>query len=714
MQFEAIFQPKTVAVIGASDRPESVGYAVMKNMQKGGFKGKLFPINGRKPELFGMKCYAKVGDIPEKVDLAVIAIPAKFVPSVCVECGVAGVKGLIIITAGFAEAGAEGIKMCGEIEATCKKYNMRMIGPNCLGIINPRDGVNASFASVMPEAGGVAFVSQSGALCTAILDWAANQHVGFSYFVSIGSSIDTDYADLFEFFAKDDKVTSILMYIESIKDAKRFVLRAREFAKDKPIILLKSGRSSEGAAAAMSHTGSLAGNDAVYDAVFDRCGCIRVDSICDLWDCAHVLATQTVPQNNRLCIITNAGGPGVISTDRLVSVKGKLAKLSEQTMTELNGSLSQFWSHGNPVDVLGDATASTYQKTIDICLKDPQIDGIVVVLTPQAMTDPVAVAKSVVEHGPYSKPVLASWMGQSEVEAGVKILEAGKIPNFETPERAVTAFGYIMRHPEMAAKLKEVPNYVDVKVDYEGAKQLIEEVVKDGRNTFTEYEGKLMFSKYGIPIKGMAKAATEAEAVAEAAKMGYPVIMKILSPDIMHKTDVGGVKIGLKTEEDVKKAFNDIMTSVKAMKPEARIHGVLIEKMCSFKYECIIGCKKDPLFGPVIVFGMGGVTVELYKDTNIALPPIDMNAAERLIDGTKISKLLHGYRGMQGCDVEGLKKLLVQFSKMIMDFPEISEVDINPLACSYEEFLVLDAKIVLDKNMIGKEVPKYSHLLIQP
>ncbi|EDR27069.1 hypothetical protein, conserved [Entamoeba dispar SAW760] len=713
MQFEPLFNPKSVAVIGASDRKESVGYAVMNNMIKGGYKGHLYPV-GRKPELFGMKCYAKIGQIEEKVDLAVIAIPAKFVPGVCIECGEAGVKGLIIITAGFAEAGEEGKKMCIEIQATCQKYNMRMIGPNCLGIINPRDGVNASFASVMPEAGGVAFISQSGALCTAILDWAANQHVGFSYFVSIGSSIDTDYADLFEFFAKDPKVTSILMYIESIKDAKKFVLRAREFAADKPIILLKAGKSSEGAAAAMSHTGSLAGNDAVYDAVFDRCGCIRVDSICDLWDCAHVLATQNIPQNNRLCIITNAGGPGVISTDRLVSVHGHLAKLSESTMTELNGFLSPFWSHSNPVDVLGDATASTYQKTLDVVIKDPQIDGVVVVLTPQAMTDPVAVAKSLVEHGPYQKPVLASWMGQSEVEAGVKILEQGKIPNFETPERAVTAFGYIMRHPDIAAKLKEIPKYLDVQVDYEGAKKLIADVVADGRTTFTEYEGKMMFSKYGIPIKGMAKASTEDEAVAEAMKIGTPVVMKILSPDIMHKTDVGGVKVKLTTEEEIRKAYRDIMTSVKEKKPEARIHGVLLEKMVGFKYECIIGCKKDPLFGPVIVFGMGGVTVELYKDTNIALPPIGLQEADRLIDGTKISKLLRGYRGMPACDVEGLKKILVQFSKMIMDFPEISEVDINPLAVSYEEFLVLDAKIVLDKNMIGKEVPKYSHLVIQP
>jgi acetyltransferase len=305
-------------------------------------------------------------------------------------------------------------------------------------------------------------------------------------------------------------------------------------------------------------------------------------------------------------------------------------------------------------------------------------------------------------------------MGQSEVQAGVKILEEGKIPNFETPERAVTAFGYIMRHPEIAKKLKEIPKYLDVQVDKEGAKKIIADVVADGRNTFTEYEGKMMFSKYGIPIKGMAKATTADEAVAKAKEVGMPVVMKILSPDIMHKTDVGGVKVKLSTEEEVRKAFDDIMKSVKEKKPEARIHGVLIEKMCGFKYECIIGCKKDPLFGPVIVFGMGGVTVELYKDTNIALPPIDLQEADRLIDGTKISKLLRGYRGMPACDVEGLKKILVQFSKMIMDFPEISEVDINPLAVSHEEFLVLDAKIVLDKNLIGKEVPQYSHLVIQP
>jgi len=713
MQYNAIFNPKSVAVIGASDRTTSVGYAVMKNMINDDFKGNLYPI-GRKPEILGKKCYPKIGDVPEKVDCAVIAIPAKAVPGVCIECGEAGVKGLIIITAGFAEAGEEGKKMCVQIQETCKKYGMRMIGPNCLGIINPRAGVNATFASLTPEKGGVAFVSQSGALCCSILDWAQAEHVGFSYFVSIGSSIDTDYADLFEFFAQDDTVTSILLYIESIKDAERFIKEARKFTAKKPILLLKAGRSSEGAAAAMSHTGSLAGNDAVYDAVFKRCGCIRVESIVDLWDCSHMLATQAPPQNNRLCIVTNAGGPGVISTDALVKCNGHLAKLSQETMDKLNATLPAFWSHNNPVDVLGDASAEAYSKTIDIVLEDPNVDGIVVILTPQAMTDAVGVAKAMVAHAPYKKPVLASWMGSGLVQAGIDILEAGKIPNFETPDRAVQAFGYVMQHPAIAERMKEIPNYVDVKVDYEGAKKIMDDVIADGRTTFTEYEGKLMFSKYGIPIKGMAKATTADEAATECAKLGFPVVMKILSPDIMHKTDVGGVKVGIKTEEDAKKAFNEIMESVKAKKPEARIHGVLIEKMCSFKYECLIGCKKDPLFGPVIVFGMGGVTVELYKDTNIALPPIDMKEADRLIDGTKISKLLRGYRGMPACDVEGLKKLLVQFSKMIMDFPQMSEVDINPLAVSYEEFLVLDAKIVLDKNLIGKEVPKYSHLVIKP
>ncbi|KAL7713189.1 hypothetical protein QTN25_009252 [Entamoeba marina] len=713
MQFQSIFKPKTVAVIGASDRTVTVGYAVLKNMINDNFKGTVYPV-GRKPEILGKKCYPKVGDIPDKIDLAVICIPAKFVPGVCIECGEAGVKGLIIITAGFAEAGEAGIKMCGEIQETCQKYNMRMIGPNCLGVINPRDGINASFASVMPDAGGVAFISQSGALCTAILDWALDQHVGFSYFVSIGSSVNTDYADLFDFFLQDDSVTSILMYVESVKDAEKFVSRSRQFASKKPIVLLKSGRSSEGAAAAMSHTGSLAGNDAVYDAIFDRCGCIRVDSISDLWDCAHLLGTQTLPKNNRLCIITNAGGPGVISTDKIVSVNGKLAKLSEESMTALNGSLSQFWSHGNPVDVLGDATASTYKSTLDICLKDPQIDGVLIILTPQDMTDPVAVAKAVVEGGPYNKPVLASWMGNATVLEGIKILEKGKIPNFETPERAIQAFGYVMNHHEIVEKLKVIPEYLDVKVDYEGAKKMIADVVADGRTTFTEYEGKLMFSKYGIPIKGMAKASTAEEAATECEKLGYPIVMKILSPDIMHKTDVGGVKLGIKSAEEAKAAFTSIIESSKKHMPNANIHGVLIEKMSSFKYECLIGCKKDPLFGPVVVFGMGGVTVELYKDTNIAIPPIDLNEADRLINGTKISKLLRGYRGMPACDVAGLKRILVQFSKLVMDFPELSEVDINPLACSYEEFLVLDAKIVLDKKLAGKDNEKYSHLVIKP
>jgi len=592
---------------------------------------------------------------------------------------------------------------------------MRMIGPNCLGIINPGAGVNATFANSTPEAGKVAFVSQSGALCTAILDWAKEQHVGFSYFVSIGSSIDTDYADLFEFFAMDDKVSAVLMYIESIKDAERFIRYAREFSKKKPMFLLKSGKSSEGAAAAMSHTGSLAGNDAVYSKVFERCGAIRVETINDLWDCSHTLATQEMPKGNRLCIITNAGGPGVISTDCLVEHGGHLAKLGEKTMEALNGSLSQFWSHANPVDVLGDATPATYQKTLDICMQDEGIDGVVVVLTPQAMTDPAAVADSIVKHGPYKKPVLCSWMGQSDVREGVSILEKGGIPNFDTPERAVKSFCYIMKHAEVVKRLTEKPEYpTEVKVDYEGAKKILDAVIADGRTTFTEYEGKQLMSLYGIPVKKFAKASNETEVVEACKKVGYPCVMKILSPDILHKTDVGGVKVGVKNDDEAREWFKKIIESSKQHCPKANIHGVLVEEMAKFKYEMIIGCKKDPLFGPVIVFGMGGVTVEVYKDTNIALPPLDIHEADRLIDGTKISKLLKGFRGMPGCNMDQLKSLLIQFAKMLMDFPQMSEVDINPLGASNEEFFLLDAKIVLDKNIIGKEIPKYSHLVIKP
>ena len=714
---DKIFNPNTVAVIGASNKEGSVGYALIKNMIGSGFKGTVYPINFRNKSIYGVRCYANIRDTRDAIDLAIIATPAPTVPELVKECGEYGVGGIVIISAGFMEVGEEGHKLSETILGYARKYKMRIIGPNCLGFIHPKINLNASFANKMALPGKIAFISQSGALCTAILDWSVEQNVGFSNFVSIGSMIDVGFDDLIDYFGNDPNTSSIVIYMESLTRARKFMSAARAFARTKPIIVLKAGKSSAGAKVAMSHTGTLAGNDTAFEAAFKRAGIIPVDTIEQLFNAAQALAMQPRPKGNRLAIITNAGGPGVLATDHLIRQNGQLAELSEKTMEELNKVLPAVWSHGNPVDVIGDATAERYKAATEIVLKDPGVDGTLVILTPQAMTHPDDIAKEIVAVASDSpKPILTSWMGESDVAEGRDILEKGNIPVYRIPENAVNTFMNMYKYTRNIEALYETPSTIPhvFKPETGESHKLIKSIMDEGRYVLTEDEAKELLDHYEIPIAKHKLARTEQDVIDICNDIGYPVVMKIASPDITHKTDTGGVILNIKKERDAVESFHQIMESSKAARPDANILGVLVEQMISKKYELIIGSKKDPIFGPVIVFGMGGVAVEVFKDLNVGLPPLNMALAHRLIEDTKIYRLLKGYRGMAGVDLEAIEFLLYKFAYLVMDFPQIKEIDINPLVVDHEGAVVLDAKVVLDEHAAPDKVKTYKHLVISP
>ncbi len=714
---DRIFKPKSIAAIGVTDKQGTVGYAIMENLLSGGFNGKVFPVNPKRDTVHGVKSYNSVKSIKEPVDLAVIATPAKTVPGVVKECGEAGVGGIVIISAGFKEAGEEGERMFEEILATAKKYGMRIIGPNCLGFITPAMGLNASFATKMALPGSIAFISQSGALCTSILDWSIDQNVGFSHFVSIGSMVDVGFHDLIDYFGADNQTSCILIYMESLTNVRRFMSAARAFARYKPIIVLKAGKSLEGAKATLSHTGSLAGNDSAFDAAFKRAGIIRVDSIAQLFHSAQALAMQPRPASNRLAILTNAGGPGVLATDFLVSYGGQLAKLSDKSMRALNEFLPSAWSHSNPVDTLGDVSAEDYSKAFQVCQADENVDAILAICVTQAVTSPTDIA-AVLSKVAYRshKPVFAVWMGERDVFEGREILERAHIPNYRYPESAVDVFLKMYHYFRHLQLLYETPPTIPHRFvpQKQKAVNLIQKVLKDGRKQLTEEEGKELLSYYEIPLSPHKVAKTLDDAAKYAEEIGFPIVMKIASPDIGHKTEAGGVVLNIKSTEEAAIAFNQIIESAQKFDPQARIQGVLVEKMVSKKFELLIGAKKDPLFGPVIAFGWGGVTVEVLKDINLGLPPLNMALAQRIIEKTKIYKLLQGFRGMEGVDMDSLKFLLVKFSYLLMDFPEIQEIDINPFVMDSKGGVVLDAHVVLDPTVERPKEFTYNHLVISP
>jgi acetyltransferase len=721
INLDKIFNPQNVAIVGASDAEGSVGYAIVKNFTQLGYTGKVYFVNIRKPEILGVKTYQAVDQIPEPVDLAIIATPAKTVPDVIEECGRAKVKGVIIVSAGFKETGPAGKALEEKIVENAKKYGIRVIGPNCIGIIRPRNNLNATFLDKMPKPGNIAFLSQSGALGSAILDWAIHQNIGFSNFVSVGSMIDVDFGDLIDYFGSDPKTKSILMYVEGITEARRFMSAARHFARTKPIIVVKSGKFAESAKAAASHTGSLSGEDDIYDAAFKRAGVVRVDEIADLFNAAEVLGTQPLPKGPRLAVITNAGGPGVMATDALIGHKGKLAKLSQKTLDSLNAVLPPFWSHGNPIDVLGDARSERYKAAVEACLNDDNIDGILIVFTQQAVSESVEIAKNIVElvrgKSYQNKTILTSFMGYGAVQEANSILNANNIPTYSTPEQAIKTYMYMYNYQRNVDLLYETPE--ELPVDASPPKRPIMVILRnaafEGREILTEDEAKKILKYYNFPVVKTAAANNVDEAVSFAQEMGFPVVLKILSPQIVHKSDAGGVILNVNSPSEVREAFETLIQRATAYNPNAQIIGVTVQPMIKKKgHELIIGGKTDPVFGPVILFGMGGVGVELFKDYSIGLPPLNTTLIHRMMEETNVYQLLKGYRGAPPADLKKLDETMLLFSQLLVDFPQIKEIDINPLLINETDACILDARIVVDKNKVCRKFEPHEHMVISP
>ncbi|MDZ8054353.1 MAG: bifunctional acetate--CoA ligase family protein/GNAT family N-acetyltransferase [Aulosira sp. ZfuVER01] len=690
----SIFAPETVAVIGASDSPGSVGRTLLWNLISNPFGGTVFPVNPKHHSVMGIKSYATIAEVPDGVDLAVIATPAPTVPGIVRECVAAGVKSAVIVSAGFKEIGPPGIELEQQILQEARLGRLRIIGPNCLGVMNPHTGLNATFASTMARPGKVGFISQSGALCTSILDWSLRENVGFSAFMSIGSMLDVGWGDLIYYLGDDPKTQSIVIYMESIGDARSFLSAAREVALTKPIIVIKAGRTEAAAKASASHTGALTGSDEVLDAAFRRSGVLRVTKISELFNMAEVLAKQPRPKGPRLTMITNAGGPGVLATDFLITTGGELAELAPETITALNQTLPSFWSHGNPIDILGDADPERYSKTLEIAAKDPGSDGILLILTPQAMTDPTQTAeqlKSCIDKGqvPSGKPILATWMGGAEVMAGEAILNRASIPTYPYPDSAARVFTYMWQYSYNLRGIYEtpvLPQEEDGLPRCDIAEKLITTAHQAGRTILSETESKQILAAYGIPTLPDCTAATEDEAVDCANSLGYPVVLKLLSKTITHKTDVGGVQLNLMDADAVRWAYRTIKTSVTEKVGIEHFLGVSVQPMVNLNggYELIIGSSLDPQFGPVLLFGAGGQLVEVFKDRAIALPPLNTTLARRMMEQTQIYKALKGVRGRAPVDLAALEHLLVRFSQLVVEQPWIKEIDINPLWARFD------------------------------
>ncbi len=696
---DCIFHPRSIAVIGASEREGSVGRTLLWNLIRNPFGGTVYPVNPQRHSILGIKSYSYISDIPETVDLAVIATPAATVPQVIRECVAAGVKGAIIVSAGFKEIGAAGLKLEQEVLVEARKGGMRIIGPNCLGLMNPLIGLNATFAGAIARSGNVAFISQSGALCTSILDWSLGENVGFSTFISIGSMLDVSWGDLIEYLGDDPHTHSIVLYMESIGDAHAFLSAAREVAMDKPIIVLKVGHTEAAAKAAASHTGALTGSDEVLNAAFRRCGVLRVHTISDLFDMAEILSKQPRPKGNRLSIVTNAGGPGAIATDALISGGGTLAELAPETSELLNQFLPTQWSHHNPIDILGDASSDRYAQTLEVVANDPNSDGLLVILTPQAMTNPTATAESLKAYANLGKPLLSSWMGGAEITAGTQILNQANIPTFPYPDTAVRLFNYMWQYTYNLRGIYETPS---LPVDSDAsapdrllAEKVIKQALQSDRQLLTEYESKQLLSAYGIPTIATEIATNEKEAIAIAERIGYPVVLKLHSETITHKTDVGGVRLNLNDAAAVSLAFEAIADQVKAISADDFL-GVTVQPMVKMEgYELILGSSLDPQFGAVMLFGMGGQLVEVFRDRALALPPLNTTLARRMMEQTRIYQALQGVRGRQAIDLPKLEQLLVSFSQLIVEQPQIREIDINPLLVSPEGMIALDARVLL-------------------
>lgn len=719
-KLDSIFRPKRIALIGVSNEPNSVGGITLRNLVGGGFRGVVYPVNPRREAVMGIPCYPDVRSLPKTPDLAVIMTPASLIPGVLVECGEAGINGIIIMSAGFKEIGEEGRKLEDQLKKIIKTYpEMRVVGPNCLGIINPGQRLNVSFANVMPKKGHVAFISQSGALCTSVLDWAQEAKIGFSYFVSIGNAMDVTFGDVIDYFGQDSNTKSIVLYMESLVDPRSFMSAARAFARKKPIIVYKSGRFPESAAAAASHTGAMASEDTVFDAVFRRAGLARVYEIGNIFDFTDLIGRKRIPKGSGLAIVTNAGGPGVMATDSLIAMGGRLISLSEDTNNKLNNYLPDYWSHGNPVDVLGDATPERIARATEIVLGDESVDAVLVILTPQAMTDPTTTAKEIAKLShDTTKLIMAAWLGGASMREGVKVFIDEGIAVYGTPEQAIRAFMTLSNYSKNLSLLYETPKEIPVSFSYDRdslRKKYLDEVFPVSK-ILSEDNAKMLINDYGIPSTHPEVALTEDEAVAIAQRKGYPVVLKINSPDITHKSDVGGVALKLENDEMVRLTFRNMMVKVAEKAPDAKLFGVTVQIMADTRdgVEMILGIKKDKLFGTVMLVGMGGTKAELFQDRRLEFPPLNEQLARQMLKSLKIYPLLEGYRGSKPVAIDKLIEVLIRLSYLAADYPEIEELDINPLIVTPSGVLALDNTVIVDNESPKRYPIDYSHLILRP
>lgn len=715
---KGMMDPETIAVFGASDSSTSVGAQVFSNLVTDGFGGTIYPINPKHKKVGGLTCYPSATAVGREIDLAVIATPARTVPGIIRDCGEAGIRNAIVLSAGFGEGGNKGANFEADLKAAAKRAGIRFMGPNCVGLVRPWNKMNATFLRAGTPRGRLALISQSGALCSAISDWAGPHHLGFSALVSLGNSIDIDFGDMLQYLASDHHTDAILLYVEGVRHAPGFISALRYAARLKPVIVLKSGRHSSSSEAAHTHTGALIGSDAVFDAVLERAGAVRAMTFGQLFAAAEILSSSKKATGNKLSIITNGGGAGVLAADRAADLNLVLPELDPKTKASLEKLLPKYWSHANPVDILGDAGAHEYGAAVKAVYDDPNTDGLLIMLTPQAMTDAAAAAQAVVDALPKrrKKPVLACWMGEASVGEGRKLLSENGVADFISPERAVEAFSYLAKHHRNRQLALQTlgPLSPSTAPDLEGARLIIANALSEDREMLSDLESKALLKAFRIPINLTVEAETAAEALVAASSVGFPVAMKISSPDITHKSDVGGVRTGIGDAAEVKRVFRDIQERVKRERPNARIRGITVEAMSDIEAprELVIGVSRDPVFGPTILFGAGGTAVEVMKDSAVALPPLNAVLAERLIARTRISRLLEAYRDKPAADHDAVVFVLRRISMMVSELPEIVELDINPLIAGANGVLAVDARIRVARPPARDG--HYDHMAIHP
>lgn len=712
-----LFEPASVALVGASQRAGSIGAVLVANMLAAQYRGALYAVNPKYKSVQGMPCFDAVGKLPPRVDLAVVATPPRTVPDVIEQCGRAGVRAAVVITAGFSEVGKEGAKLERALLENARRHRLRLVGPNCLGLMRPALGLNATFARGTPLPGSLGLISQSGAVCTAMLDWARPNKVGFSSVVSLGGSTDVDFGEIIDYLVADAKTEHILLYIEGVRSARRFVSALRAAARVKPVILMKVGRHPAGSRAAVSHTGAIVGLDDVFEAVVKRAGVVRVTTIGQLVAAAQALAAHVRPQGDRLAVVTNGGGPGVMAADRAADLGIPLAQLSAQTIEALKRTLPENWSHGNPIDLIGDAGPERYRAAVGACLADDNVDGVLAVLTPQAITAPADAAHALIESAKGStKPVLACWMGEEQTAEARRLLAEARIPVFRTPDPAVEMFGHLSSFYRNQRALLQTPGPLAAQgaPDLESARLIVDAALAERRSVLSEMESKALLAAFRIPIARTVVARTAHEAMLIAGEIGAPVAMKIDSPDITHKSDVNGVRLNVAGAQAVQDTWQQIVDEVHRRRPQARVNGIAVEPMVrrANGRELMVGVIRDPVFGPAIVFGTGGTAVEVHRDRAVALPPLNQFLVADMIRGTRVAQLLTAFRRMPPVDMRALEEVLLRVSELVCELPALQELDINPLIADESGAIAVDARVVLGHAPPQRD--RYGHMAIHP